>query len=218
MATSGTYSWSPDTADFVDEAFERAGVDPKTLVSSHIRSARMSLGLMFSEWAAKGNHNYAVDEQTQTLTDSDPDYTVATGTLAILGGVIRRSSIDTPVRSISREAYMQIPNKTVEGLPSVVFFDRKALTYYLWNEPENSTDVFRYWRLRKTQDVTAAAETMDVDYFWFEALAAGLAAKLSLKYAFPRYATLKALAEQAFDDARHADRERTGTTFSMAGI
>ena len=178
----------------------------------------MSLNLMFSEWAAKGNHNYAVDEQTQTLTDSDPDYTVATGTLAILGGVIRRSSIDTPVRAISREAYMQIPDKTVEGLPSVVFFDRKALLYYLWNEPENSTDVFRYWRLRKTQDVTGAAETTDVDYFWFEALASGLAAKLALKFAPTRLNILVPMAEKAFSDAQDADRERTGTTFDMRGI
>src|SRR3990167_8382627 len=136
MASSGTYVWNEDIASFTDEGFERCGIDPQTLVSKHLRSARMSFNLMFAEWATKGNHNYAVDEQTQTLTDSDPDYTPATGTLAILGGVIRRSSIDTPVRSISREAYMEIPDKTVEGLPSVVFFDRKALTYYLWNEPE----------------------------------------------------------------------------------
>lgn len=218
MTTSSTYSWNPDVAEFVDESFSRCGIDPQTLVSKHLVSARMSLNLMFAEWAAKGNHNYAVDEQTQTLTDSDPDYTVATGTLAILGGVIRRSSIDTPVRAISREAYMQIPDKTVEGLPSVVFFDRKALTYYLWNEPENSTDVFRYWRLRKTQDVTAAVETMDVDYFWFEALASGLAAKLALKFAPTRFTLLKGLADEAFDAAKYADRERTGTTFDMAGI
>ena len=78
--------------------------------------------------------------------------------------------------------------------------------------------MFRYWRLRKTQDVTAAAETMDVDYFWFEALASGLAAKLALKYAWERVAKLEAKAEVAFDNAKYADRERTGTTFDMAGI
>ena len=141
MATSGTYAWAPDVAEFQDEAWERVGIDPQTLVSKHLRSARMSLNLLFVDWATKGNHNYAIDEQTQTLTDSDPDYTVATGTLAILGGVIRRSSIDTPVRAISREAYMQIPDKTVEGLPSVVFFDRKALTYYLrLSQPKGCRD------------------------------------------------------------------------------
>ena len=218
MATSGTYSWNPDIAEFSDEAWERCGIDPVTLVSKHIRSARMSLNLLFSGWAARGNHNYAVDEQTQTLTDSAPDYTAATGTLAILGGVIRRSGIDTPVRAISLEVYQQIPDKTIEGLPTVVFFDRKALTYYLWSEPENSTDVFRYWRLRRTQDVTAATETADVDYLWFEALASGLAAKLALKFAPTRVGKLEAAAEKAFVEAQLADRERTGTTFSMRGI
>lgn len=181
-------------------------------------SARRSLNLMFAEWAAKGNHNYAVDEQTQTLTLNTASYTPATGTLAILGGVIRRSSVDTPVRAVSREEYQQIPDKASNGLPSVVFLDRKALLYYLWNEPENSTDVFRYWRLRKTQDVTAASETVDVDYFWWEALASGLAAKLALKFAPQRLTLLVPLAERAFQDAQDADRERTGVTFDMRGI
>lgn len=218
MASSGTYAVNPEIAEFVDESFERTGVDPATLGERHLRSSRMSLNLMFSEWAAKGNHNYAIDEQTQLLTDGTPSYTPSTGTLAILGGVIRRSSVDTPVRSASRSEYMQIPSKANEGLPSIVFFNRKALLYYLWNVPENSTDVFRYWRLRRTQDVSSLSETTDVDYFWFEALAAGLAAKLALKFNPSRLGILVPAAEKAFSDAQDADRERTSTTFSFGGV
>lgn len=215
MASSGTYAWAPDIQDFIDEAFERAGVDPAKLVARHLRSARMSLNLMFSDWATKDVHNWAVDEQTQTLTDGDASYTPATGTMVMLQMVIRRDGVDTPVRQIDRDAYHAIPNKTQEGLPTQLFFDRKADTYYLWNTPENSTDVLRYWRMRRVQDVTAGTETPDVPHYWWEALASGLAAKLALKYAPDRLATLKDEAKEAFDAAKLADRQRTNTGFSM---
>lgn len=218
MASSSTYSFAPENAELVDESFERCGIDPATLTGRHLRSARMSLGLMFTEWEGENIRLFQVDEQTQTLTDGDPDYSVATGTLTILDGIIRRSSVDTPVHRISREQYHLIPNKTQEGLPSCVYHDRGAGTYTLWNVPENSTDVFRYNRVRMIQDVGTAAQTPDLQRIWWEALCAGLAAKLSLKFAYDRLDKLTALAGQAFATAKLNDGERTDTEFTMGGL
>ena len=215
MSTSGTYTFSPEISEFVDEALERAGIDPATAKMRHMRSARRSLNLMFADWANEGVLLFAVDEQTQTLTDGDPSYAVASGTLAMLDMVIRRSSVDTEVSKISREQYHLIPNKTNEGLPSMLYLDRNAGIYYLWATPENSTDVLRYWRLRRIQDVTAGSETADVPYRWFEALASGLAARLALKFAPEKFALLEKLAAGALQRAKSEDRERTDTAFSM---
>ena len=173
------------------------------------------MNLMFADWANEGVLLFAVDEQTQTLTDGTASYSVASGTLAMLEMVIRRSSVDTPVTKIGREQYHLIPNKTNEGLPSMLYLDRKAGTYYLWSTPENSTDVLRYWRLRRLQDVTAGSETPDVPYRWFEALASGLAARLALKFAPEKFALLEKLAAGALQRAKAEDRERTDTSFSM---
>lgn len=125
---------------------------------------------------------------------------------------MRRSSIDTPVHRISREQYADIPDKTQEGLPDQIFHDRKANLYYLWMVPENSTDVLHYWRVRRMQDVTAAQETADLNYLWFEALASGLAAKLALKYAPARLSMLESAAEAAYLRAKTGERERADTT------
>lgn len=216
MTTSGTYSYAPDIADFVDEAFERCLIDPATLVARHLRSARTSLNLLFAFWATRGVRLFAVDQQTQTLTDGDADYTAASGTLALLECSVRRGTLDTPVSKIGREQYEGIPDKTSEGLPSMVYFDRRTGTYYLWNAPENSTDVFRYYRLRRLQDVTAAQETPDVPYFWYEALAAGLAFHLSRKFAPQLRASLEQDAEKAFLFAQQEDRERVDTRMSVS--
>jgi len=54
MTTSGTYLFSPPVDEVVDESFERVGVDPATLTGRHARSARMSLNLLFSDWATQG--------------------------------------------------------------------------------------------------------------------------------------------------------------------
>lgn len=291
MPSSGLYAWAPDFSDFVDEAFERVEIAPEGITSQHLLSARRSINLLFASWANEGVMLFAVDEQTQTLTDGTSSYLnrsftgssgvgtfnagnyiyvgatwatatargrltavagtggvpvlsyypltgysdfasgdavkeytgtvngdatcsagtpadIANGTLAILECVLRRSSVDTPVAKMSREDYQAIPNKTDEGLPSRVFYDLKANTYTLWQVPENSTDVFRYWRLRRLQDVTGASETPDLPYRAYDALAAGLAARLALKFNAEKYKMLKAEADEAFALLREGDRER----------
>lgn len=215
MASSGTYAFSPDVQDFIDEAFERCGIDPATLSDRHIRSARRSMNLMFSQWAANGVNLFAVDLQTETTVESQANYTAATGTIAILEVVVRRASVDVPVHLIDREAYEYIPNKTNEGLPTQLFYNRIANEFFLWNTPENSTDSIRYWRLRRIQDVTAGLETPDITYEWMEALAAGLAEFLALKYAVDRYIDLKADAAGKFKMADDFNRERVDTNFML---
>lgn len=215
MATSGTYALSPEIAEYLDEAWERCGIDPATIGTRHLRSARRSLDFLFSEWANRGIHLWAVDQQTQGVTASDATYATASGTLAILEMVVRRSSVDTEVSPMARDEYALIPDKTTEGLPSRYWLDRATGIYTLWQVPENSTDTILYWRMRRLQDVGASSNTADVPYQWYEALAAGLAAKLAEKYAPERENALLAKAEKAFQLADGDDRERTPTTISV---
>lgn len=217
MASSGTYAWSPDIAEIIDESFERCGVDPAALTGRHLRSARRSFNYLFSGWANDGVHLWAVDQQSQALTASDPSYDCPAGTIAILEMVVRRSGVDTPVFPMGRDEYLNIPNKTEEGLPSRFYFDRATSTptITLWDVPENSTDVLYYYRMRQLQDITASTETPDAPYRWQEAIAAGLAAKLAEKYAPDREQGLLAKAMQALKLAKQEDRERMPTTMRV---
>lgn len=218
MPTSGTYNFAPDNVDFIDEAWERCGLDPAKLTGRHFTSAMMSMALLFAHWATKGVKLFQVDEQTQLLTLGDADYTPAVGTLVILEGVIRRASVDTPVARLTREQYHLIPDKTTRGLPNQVWLDRGANTYFLWQVPENSTDVFRYRRVRRIQDPGSGQNTPDIPVWWFEALAAGLAWKLALKFAPAKYQLLIVEAEGSLASAMFEDRERADTSFGMAGL
>jgi hypothetical protein len=215
MTTSGTYAFSPDVQDFIEEAFERCGVDPATITQRHIRSARRSMNLLFGQWAANGVNLFVVDLQTETTVATQANYTAASGTIAILEVVVRRDTIDTPIYLIDRQAYEYIPNKTNEGLPTQLFYNRVDNEFFLWNTPENSTDSIRYWRLRRIQDVTAGIETPDITYEWMEALSAGLAEFLALKYALDRYKTLKEDAAGKFKMANDFNRERVDTNFTL---
>ena len=215
MATSGTYTLTYDIAEFIEEAFERCGVDAATLGGRHMRSARRSLNLLFSEWANFGVFLFTVDDQTQALTSGTATYDVTDGTLAMLEAVVRRDGIDTPLHSIDRAGYLAIPDKATAGLPNMIYYDRRANTFTLWGVPENSTDVIHYHRLRRAQDVTTGMETADVPYQYSEALVSGLAEKLSLKFAPEKFSLLRGLASTALKDARDFDRERTDTHLTL---
>jgi len=217
MATSGTYAYSPSVAEWCDEAFERCGLDPAELTVRHVRSARRSLNLMFSEWPAKGVKLWAVDQVTLDMIDGTATYNTATGTICILDAVLRRSSVDTPMFPMSRSEYAVIPSKTTEGLPSRFYLNRAITTptITVWQVPENSTDDMLYWRVRRLQDVGNPANTLDVTSIWFEPVASGLAAKLAVKFAPDRIDKLAVLAEVAFAVAHREERERGDTQFTM---
>ncbi len=215
MATSGTYAYAPDIAEIQEYAFRLCGVDVATLDARHSKDARMAMNMLFSYWSTKGINLFAVDLQTETVVESQPNYTAASGTLAMLEVTVSRSSVETPVHRIDRESYHLLPTKTNEGLPTQVFYDRVANTFWLWNTPENSTDVINYWRLRRIQDVVTGQETPDVPYEWNAALVYGLAEFLCPLYTPDRLDGLQAAALEFFLQADQFNRERTSTTFTL---
>jgi hypothetical protein len=189
MATSGTYVWSPDLAECIDEAFERCRVDPSTLDVSHIQSARRSINFMLVEWAADDFNDFRIDQFTVALTDGDPTYTIDPSVdgriLDVVSVVLRRSGVDVPLEPISREEYLEIPSKTTEGRPAQYFLDKRrdSLILTLWPVPENSTDVLVMDAVRKFTDAGVAHNEPDIPYYMREAFVAGLAARLARKFA-----------------------------------
>lgn len=216
MATSGTYAFSPEIAEICDEAFERCTVDPASLTARHLRSARMSLDLLFSSWANRHVPLWAVDQQTQTVTESQASYAVATGTVGILDAYMLRSGVRTELHPMSLSDYGLFASDTDESLPLGYYFDRTTSpTISLWPLPENSTDTLVYYRWRRLQDTGAAANTLDVPHRWYEAVVAGLAAKLATKFAPEREDGLVRTAEREFLLARTEDKERAPTRFKL---
>lgn len=215
MATSGTFLFNPDLADIVDEAFERCRVDPAHLTVRHILSARRSMRFMLVDWATDDYQDYRIQQLSFTTVASQQVYTgptdVPTNIIDIMGVVLRRSGVDTPVEFMSRHEWLNIPEKSIEGRPDRVFVDkqRDGIDLTFWTVPENSTDVIVFDAVLKFEDSDTAADNADISYYMLDAFAAGLAARLAAKYAPPELEqVLWQKASIAFKKGTNAARER----------
>jgi len=208
MATSGTVAFRPDVEEIITEAFERCGIDPQTRTGSHAIAARRSLNLLFSEWSNRGINYWAVSNNTLSLTSGTGSYDLPAGTIDIMDAVIRDDSTDQLINRISISDYNQIPNKTDTGKTSQYMIDKQYTPkIYLWQVPDSSDYSIIYWAVNQLEDVTLSTQNADVPYRWSDCICAGLAAKLSLKYATDKYQLLSDIYEKSFSFASSADND-----------
>lgn len=215
MTTSGTYTFgTTEQIDIITEAYERIGRLPSTLASNDIDSARRSINYLFSDWANNGPNLWAVDLQSIVLTpgtlyyDLDPStvYILQAYTRITTGGVTN----DLMMQPISRAEYDAIPNKSQAGQRPFQFYLQRTITprIYLWQVPQDAGVTLFYHRMKIQEDAGVFTDSMDAPNRWMEAIASGLAAKLSVKFAPDRFASLQALADKSYASAAAEDRER----------
>ena len=211
MAVSGSVDFELDVSDYVEEAFERCGLEVKT--GYDLVTARRSLNIMLAEWANRGLNQWTITQRTQALTSGTRTYTLSADVIDILSAVVTRSSTDFSLTRVSRDDDLNIPNKATTGRPTQFFLDRQVTpSLRLWPTPENSTDVVVYNALTRIDDADTAINTLDVPFRFYPCLAAGLAYYLSIKRAPNRTQMLKAMYEQEFERAMGEDRDRSSFT------
>ena len=74
MATSGSKDFELDVADYVEEAFERCGLELRT--GYDLKTAQRSLNLMLAEWANRGLNQWTVKEKTVAMVKDTSKYTI----------------------------------------------------------------------------------------------------------------------------------------------
>jgi len=207
MTTSGSKDFELDVADYIEEAFERCGLEVRT--GYDLKTAKRSMNLMLAEWANRGLNQWTIKQRTITLTENDGDYALGTDIIDVLSVVVRRSGTDYALDRISRDSYLSIPNKTTTGRPSQFFLDRQITpNLKVWPVPENSTDVIVYDALTRMDDADAQTNTLDMPFRFYPCLAAGLAYYIAMKRAPQRIQLLKAVYEEEFERAMAEDRDR----------
>jgi len=211
MAVSGSVDFELDVSDYVEEAFERCGLEVKT--GYDLVTARRSLNIMLAEWANRGLNQWTITQRTQALTSGTRTYSLSADVIDILSAVVTRSSTDFSLTRVSRDDDLNIPNKATTGRPTQFFLDRQVTpSLRLWPTPDNSTDVIVYNALTRIDDADTAINTLDVPFRFYPCLAAGLAYYLSLKRAPNRTQMLKAIYEEEFERAMGEDRDRASFT------
>jgi hypothetical protein len=225
MATSGTYNFSLDLAQVVEEAFERAGSEMRS--GYDLRTARRSLNLLFADWANRGLNMWTFEEGTLALVDGQIEYTLPASTVDVMEVYIRSGSgssqLDLPLQRVALQTYAAVPNKLIEGRPLQVCVDRQrdAPNLLLWpvrGSPEASTYTIVYWRLRRIEDAGHGSNTQDVPFRLVPAMVAGLAYYLAMKVpgGLERLAILKQQYDEAWMLAAEEDREKTSVRFIPA--
>ena len=213
MAVSGSTDFELDVADYVEEAFERCGLEART--GYDLKTATRSLNLMLADWANRGLNQWTIQQRTISLVKSDGEYSLDPDVIDILAVVIRRDGTDFSISRVSRDEFLAIPTKTTEGRPTQFFLDRQITpNLKIWPLPENSTDVLVYDSLTRINDADTAKNTMEVPFRFYPCLAAGLAYYLSLKRAPERVQMLKAVYEEEFRRAIDEDRDRASFQIS----
>lgn len=208
MTSSGSKNFELQVDDYVEEAFERCGLEFKTGYDA--RTAKRSLNLLFADWANRGLNQWTIKQRTQALTKGTASYDLGQDVIDVLSAVCRRSGSDITLSRISRDGYLTIPTKTTEGRPSQFFLDRQITPkLFLYSTPENATDTIVYDALVRIDDADSLTNTVDLPFRFYPCLAAGLAYYIAMKKAPDRITMLKAVYEEEFERARTEDRDRS---------
>ena len=211
MTTSSSTDFEPNVAEFVEEAFERCGLELRT--GYDLKTARRSINLMLAEWANRGLNQWTIEQATETVTQGTASYSLNTNVIDVLDVVCRRTvngtQTDISMDRLSRSEYLNIPNKTTQARPSQFFID-KSITpaIKVWPVPENSTDVLVFNKLIRMDDADAGTNTMDMPFRFYPCFAAGLAYYIAMKKAPDRVGLLKQAYEEEFDRAMSTDEDR----------
>jgi len=227
MSTSGTSFWTPDVAEIIEEACERAGFEIRT--GYQFRTARRSLNILFQEWANRGINLWTIQEDQIPLVFGQGTYDLPADCVDIVEQVIRQSpgsqsnQTDLIIPRIALPTYAAIPNKLSTGRPVQVWIDRLAPIpqINIWPTPNQSGYYFHYWYLRRIQDAgNSGANTLDMPFRFLPAIIAGLAYYMALKTpeGLDRVSMLKQMYDEAWDMAAGEDREKAPVRFvPMAG-
>ena len=216
MATSGTKSFEPDVAIYIEEAFERCGLELRT--GYDLQSATRSLNLLLAEWANRGLNQWTISQKTISMVKDTTTYTIdstnPTATIDVVDVFIRETlqgtTTDVPLSRLSRAEYANITTKTSTGKPNQYFVDKQlSPTVTVWPAPDkNSTYVVHLNVLSRMDDADVGANTMQMPFRFFPCLTAGLAYYLALKRAPEKVQMLKSLYEEEFTRALSQDEER----------
>ena len=216
MALSGTWTYWTNTEalDTIIEAYERIGMDGSQLSGNQIDSANRSLMALFSEFANKPVNLWTVSSlQTQALTAGLQSFNLQIYDLFILQAATRTTSggvnEDLIISPISRAEYMALPNKAQQSTRPTQYYLQRSITptVYVWPTADSANVSIIYYAARMQQDVGAFTNTLDAPQRWADAIIAGLAARLAIKFAPDRYDKLQLLADRAYAAAATEDTE-----------
>ena len=219
MTTSGTTTFDLNLDDLIEESFERLGM--RMTSGNQLKTARRSLNLLFLDWANRGLNLWTIEQTTLSVTQGSNVVSLPLDTVNVLSAVIRDPTTSPPtdiiIDRISREEYLNVPNKTTEARPSQFYVERTNTPQVYFYPAADRDYTFVYYRIRRIQDAGDYTNTTDINFRFLPCLVAGLSYYLSLKFAPDRIGALKQIYEEEFKRAADEDRD-TASVFILPNV
>ncbi len=219
MATSGTADFDLSIEEIIQEAYERCGM---TTTSGHsLKSARISLNLLFAEWANRGIHLWKVSLNEIALVSGTAQYAVSDAVSDVLEAYISSTALasdnantqDVALTKIDRSAYAALPNKLATGQPSQYYVDRQTTPQILlYQAPDlNTYTTLKFYTINRIQDAGSYHKNADVVFRFLPCMVAGLAYYLAIKNAPQLVQQNKLIYEDDLKRALDEDGQRAST-------
>lgn len=219
MTTSGTTTFDLNLDDLIEESFERLGM--RMTSGNQLKTARRSLNLLFLDWANRGLNLWTIERTTLSVPEGSNEVALPVDTVNVLSAVIRDPTTSPPtdiiIDRISREEYLNVPNKTTQARPSQFYVERTNTPQVYFYPAADRDYTFVYYRIRRIQDAGDYTNTTDINFRFLPCLVAGLSYYLSLKFAPDRIGALKQIYEEEFKRAADEDRD-TASVFILPNV
>lgn len=215
MATSGTYTFTLDLGEILEEAFERAGLEMRS--GYDYRTGRRSADLLLLEWQNRGINLWTIQSDTIDLVDGTARYQLDDNALDAVEVIVRTGSgvtqTDTSIERISISRFVSLVSKNSEGQPHSYYLERTPSGVFLnlWPVPNDDDNDLVVYYMSRIQDVgSVASNNADLPARFLPALIAGLAYYISMKRpeSSARAPLLKAVYEEQLNLAEEAHREK----------
>ena len=218
MSTSGTYNFNNSLGDSVLYAFNLIQIRPTEITQEHMQSARMAANLMAATWSTDTPNLWKVELVQVPIVAGQATYSYDPSVVVILDVYASIANgdgtyTDRILLPVGRSEYASYPEKS-EIAPANVYWADRTLnpTITLWPVPDGSQAYLNYYCVQQMQDSVYGASTIDVPYYYLEAFALGLAARLAMIWAPEKAVMLKAAYDEIYEKANSQNTENAAVS------
>ncbi len=163
MATSGSTDFELDVTDYIEEAFERCGLEVRT--GHDLKTAKRSLNIVLADWANRGLNRWTIRTTSTTLSQGIADYPAGTLTLSVLSSAnFTLSETITGTLSGATASITSLPTATSIAItvPVGIFQNSETITGSTSGTVTTSTAVVDFSDVNATIDLLSAVLRTDV--------------------------------------------------------
>jgi len=162
MATSSSVNFELDVASYVEEAFERCGLEVRT--GYDLKTAKRSLNLLLADWANRGLNQWTIEQTSITLASGIGNYPGGNLTMTVAAsGSFTVGETITGGTSSATASITSLPSSTSMAItiPSGTFSNGETLTGSTSAATTTLSAVVDLTTVQKTIDVLSVVVTRD---------------------------------------------------------